>query len=470
MNRSILLVTCGFLALHLIVAATLPMISDEAYYALWSSALDWDYYDHPPMIAAMIRAGTTVFGMTPFGLRVVPMLAMAGASLLVGATAGKDAGGLAALYFNLGFLVLAVGSFATPDAPSTFFWMLATFAARKATEGEGALRWGQPRWQIGWWALAGLACGLGVMSKFTNLFLMVGFCGWLLFTRAGRASLVKPGPYLAVVCTILPVLPLILWNIAHHGLGFERQFGRIVETGLTPWNLGQYLLMLILLPTPLIGILVLRGMVFWHGKSRALLLWSVAPLLTYFAFHALHGKVELNWPIPAMGALAVLAAVPALGEGWRKAALWSGAALSFGLLALLFNPWQPIGIIDSPSNQIRGWDALPQIAKAAQEAQTGWIATTDYALTGRMFVSFPGTQVRAVTEPQRWGFRGAFPATLCTHPALLVENATNDPALATTLFGEVGPAILLPFTSAGVTLRTYRLRKVSQVLDKSLCP
>ncbi len=458
MNRSVLLVACGFGALHLVMAAVLPMIGDETYYALWSTALDWDYYDHPPMIAAMIRAGTALFGITPFGLRVVPMLAMAGATLLVAAIAGREAGPRAALYFNVGFLILGVGSFATPDVPSTFFWMLATYCAVKATEGEEALRWGQPRWRIGWWALAGLACGLGVMSKFTNLFLTVGFFGWLVFTRAGRSSLRRPGPYLAVVCAIIPVLPLILWNVDHHGLGFERQFGRIIESGLTPWNLGQYLLMMLVLPTPVIGILALRGVALWPGKGRALILWSVLPLLAYFAVHALHGTVELNWPMPAMGVIAVVAAG---SEAWRKTAGWSGAVLSLGLMAVMLNPWQPIGNVDNPANQMRGWQALPQIAQAAQEKGALWIATTDYSVTGRMFVAFPDLPVRAVTEPYRWGFRGAFPAALCGQPALLVENASDDPAVAATLFDEVGPPTLVPFTAAGITVRTYRLRRVN---------
>ena len=31
---------------------------DEAYYALWSRDLAWGYFDHPPVIAAWIRAST----------------------------------------------------------------------------------------------------------------------------------------------------------------------------------------------------------------------------------------------------------------------------------------------------------------------------------------------------------------------------------------------------------------------------
>lgn len=478
MNRSVLAVTMGFLALHLGLAAVLPLISDEAYYTLWSSALDWDYYDHPPMIAAMIRVGTEGFGFTPLGIRVVALLAMAVTSVLTAAIAARiardqAAGPRAALYFNLGFLAVGVGSFATPDVPSTLFWALATWAALKATEEDGALRWGQPRWGLGWWGLAGLACGLGVLSKFTNLFLMVGFFGWLILTRQGRASLRRPGPWIAILCAALVVAPLIWWNLEHHGLGFERQFSRIAATGLTPATFGQYFLILALLPTPLIGLFALVGVAAAEGRGRALLLWSVAPLLAYFAIHALHGAIEVNWPMPATVALAVLAALaaPHFGPGWRRAAVGLGAVMSLGAMALLFNPWHPLNAVDTPPNQTRGWQAtLPAIRTAAHDAQAGWIATRDYGLTGRLWIAFPDLPVFSVTEPQRWGFRGGFPARLCTLPGLLVETTADDPALAAQVFGQVGPASELVRSFAGVTLQTYRLRPVSHVIDKGLCP
>ena len=36
--------------------ARLPLANGEAYYATWSRFLDWSYYDHPPLVAWMVRA------------------------------------------------------------------------------------------------------------------------------------------------------------------------------------------------------------------------------------------------------------------------------------------------------------------------------------------------------------------------------------------------------------------------------
>ena len=59
------------LMLRAVMATLLPLSADEAYYWLWSKHLAAGYYDHPPMIAWAIRAGTLLFGDTPLGVRLM---------------------------------------------------------------------------------------------------------------------------------------------------------------------------------------------------------------------------------------------------------------------------------------------------------------------------------------------------------------------------------------------------------------
>lgn len=439
----------GFAALHLVLGALIPLIGDEGYYQLWSSGLDWDYYDHPPMIAAMIRAGVEVFGPGIFGVRVVALLAMAGASLCVADMARVCGVGAvrAVVYFNLSLLVVAVGGFATPDAPSTLFWLLATAAALRAARGQG----------LAWWGLAGFAAGLGILSKFTNLFLGVGFVGWLLFSAEGRASLRGLGPYLALMAAVVPVVPLIWWNMAHDGLGYQRQFGRIAAGGYSVRHVVEYLALLVVVPGPVIGVLALRGL----RRGDGLLLWSMAPLLAYFAYHALHAQVQANWLIPVSGGIAVLAAQVA-GPLWHRWALGSAAVLSLGGMGLAFNPFVALGLADNPPNQTRGWPAM-----LAQIPEGGWIATTDYSLTGQLYSRLPGRPVWAVTELQRYGFRGAFPVALCAAEGWLIEEEQADHAA---LFDVAGPVVVLERGFGGKVLKTYHLRQVRGVKVPELCP
>jgi 4-amino-4-deoxy-L-arabinose transferase-like glycosyltransferase len=65
------------------VAAMLPLSADEADYWLWSKHLAAGYFDHPPMIAWLIRAGTALFGDTPFGVRMMGVLLSLPASWFV---------------------------------------------------------------------------------------------------------------------------------------------------------------------------------------------------------------------------------------------------------------------------------------------------------------------------------------------------------------------------------------------------
>ena len=106
-----------------VMAGLLPLSADEAYYWLWSKHLALGYYDHPPMIAWLIRAGTSLFGDTPLGVRFAGVVLSLPASWFVwrGAAAilkDEERAALAALFFNLTLMVSVELLAATPDMPS----------------------------------------------------------------------------------------------------------------------------------------------------------------------------------------------------------------------------------------------------------------------------------------------------------------------------------------------------------------
>src|SRR3954453_16481354 len=68
------LIVLALVALRLVAAAFTPLTFDEAYYWTWSKALAGGYYDHPPMVALVIRAGTVIAGDTAFGVGLVSIL------------------------------------------------------------------------------------------------------------------------------------------------------------------------------------------------------------------------------------------------------------------------------------------------------------------------------------------------------------------------------------------------------------
>src|SRR5882762_7971553 len=72
--RNTVLTILALVALRLVAASWTPLTFDEAYYWMWSKHLAFGYYDHPPAVAYVIRAGTMIAGDTELGVRLVSIL------------------------------------------------------------------------------------------------------------------------------------------------------------------------------------------------------------------------------------------------------------------------------------------------------------------------------------------------------------------------------------------------------------
>src|SRR3954466_12970945 len=144
----------GLIALRLIAAAFTPITFDEAYYWMWSKHLAGGYYDHPPLVAVVIRLGTLIAGDTELGVRLVSILLALPMSYAVFRAAEILFGSVrvaatAALLLNI-TLMAAVGTmFVTPDAPLLVASSFVLFCLAKVLEpGRGA-----------WWLAVGVAVG-----------------------------------------------------------------------------------------------------------------------------------------------------------------------------------------------------------------------------------------------------------------------------------------------------------------------
>ena len=130
-------------------AGLTPLTFDEAYYWMWSKALAGGYYDHPPMVALVIRAGTLIAGDTAFGVRLVSILLALPMSYAVYRSAAILFGGVrvaatAAILLNV-TLMAAVGTLiVTPDSPllvAASFVLLALAKVLETGRGCGGSPW-----------------------------------------------------------------------------------------------------------------------------------------------------------------------------------------------------------------------------------------------------------------------------------------------------------------------------------------
>src|SRR5580704_6157372 len=234
--RNTALTILALVAMRLAAAAWTPLTFDEAYYWMWSKHLAGGYYDHPPMVAVVIRLGTMIGGDTEIGVRLVSILLALPMSWAVYRAAtimfgGQRVAATATILLNV-TLMAAVGTMiVTPDAPLLVASSFVLFFLAKVLEtGRGA-----------WWLAVGAAVGAALTSKYTALFFGPAILIWLVSVPKLRRWLVSPWPYLGGVVSAAIFAPVILWNADHHWVSFLKQFGRARIEDFRPVFIGEFI-------------------------------------------------------------------------------------------------------------------------------------------------------------------------------------------------------------------------------------
>jgi 4-amino-4-deoxy-L-arabinose transferase-like glycosyltransferase len=386
---------------QLLVIGRIELTFDEAYYAMWARWPQAGYFDHPPMVAWWIAGSEALFGGDEFGVRAPFWLAGAalpGLVYLIGLRLYRDAkiAGAAALIF-LGAPLIAGAPLATPDTPLVFFWTLALLGLVEVWRGRNAA-----------WALVGLAAGAAGLSKMTAGFLGAGIVLALLATPSLRRQFFTPGPYAAGALALAALSPFLWWNATHGFATFLKQGGRLEARSFAPRYLAEFLGSQALLFNPVSTLALVAGVRRTPFEPARLLWASAAPALGYFLVHALHDRVQGNWPAPLYPALALLTA-GALAPSWRwiaPVAAGLGVTLAAAAYLHLATGWPAFGPGD-PALRIGGWrDLSRRVFELAREKEVSYILTQGYAQTALLtFYGLGATEVFEIGEPERWAFR-----------------------------------------------------------------
>jgi 4-amino-4-deoxy-L-arabinose transferase-like glycosyltransferase len=478
----------GLLCLLLIIpmlvrlwfAAAIPLTEDEAYYRLWALAPALSYYDHPPMAAWMMAAGRWLVGDTALGLRLAGILATVVSTVALWRTAHLLIGrqfAIVAAAFATAIPLLSVGAIViTPDTPSVLFFVLGAWALAELNSSRNA----------NWWLAVGLFAGLGLLSKYTNLFFGVTILVWLLMTRRNWHWFASWQLYAGGALAMAIFTPVIIWNIANDGASFNKQFGRLVDVDgfKIVWQLELWGA-LILLFGPVIFWLAVRGLISTVQRFKAtgepaasLLLALTAPIVIYFCLHALHGRVLPNWLAPAYPFFAILAAAGAAAISDAKVqqrAIWSAAGISAALSLLIYAhavaPFYVATKAREPTHQLRGWqDFTAQVTKTAEQAGATYIATTSYGTTGHLaFYLDQRWPVLQLNDRIRYLHLPAPDSGMFTKPGIVVELTRRDPKAALSArFKDVEPLGSLTRNHQGIPLQTYVVYRVSNPIGDPL--
>jgi 4-amino-4-deoxy-L-arabinose transferase-like glycosyltransferase len=457
--------------LRLSVAANTGLTNDEAYYRLWSLAPALSYFDHPPMVAWLIALGRFLIGDTELGARfLAPVLLMfgrlvhwRGSSLLLD---DKETA-LYAGWFFLAMPLLAIGGvILTPDLPSVLFYGLVLVSISELNRSQNA----------NWWLATGIFTGLGLLSKYTNLFAGAAILLWLLATPANRKWFRTPQLWLGAALALILFLPVLIWNAEHGWASFAKQFGRVTEGNtLNLGPVGEMLGWYLALASPLIAVLALLGLadvvrraVRDRTSNEILLAAAIVPMLGYFLLHALHSRVLPNWPAPVYPLLASCAAV-----GLRKwvsmnrqlivAIFAVGVGVVSTGLVYAHAKWPLVHLKKDAMGEMRGWPAFTgRIAGVAKDFDDVWIVTKSFATTAQLsFALKDRLPVVQLGEQIRYENLGPVPDEILSKPALYVDlEGKKQPAVLRQCFSEVQPMIPLTRgdgTQNGAAYVSYQL-------------
>ncbi len=401
MTRLAILATLTLALVQGLFLGRFELTFDEAYYTLWARWPQAGYFDHPPMVAWWIGGSQALFGRSEFAVRAPFWLAAAalpGLVYLIGVRLYRDPqiAGAAALML-VGAPLIAGAPLATPDTPLTLFWTLALLGLVEVWRGSP--------WA---WALVGLAGGAAGLSKLTAGFLGAGVALALIATPSLRRQWARPGPWAAGALALAVLSPFLWWNATHEFATFFKQGGRLAARGFAPHYLGEFLGSQWLLFNPLSAAALMAGAGRVRGEPSRLLGASLAPALAYFLVHALHDRVQGNWPAPLYPALALLAA-GTLAPSWRRlapVAAGLGVTLAGAAYLHLATGWPSFGPAD-PSLRIGGWRALTaQVFDLARERKATYLLAQSYAGTALLsYYGFGRPEVAEAGAPERWTFR-----------------------------------------------------------------
>ena len=368
MGLSLLLMS--LFRVYFILTGPFDLSFDEAHYWEWSRHLDWSYYSKGPVIAYLIYLGTSVFGDTVLGVRVLAVVLSAASSFLLYLMGkelyDKKTGLAAALLVQIVPLYSVYGILFTIDSPFIFFWVLSLYLFHRLIQRQ--LHEDRKILFDHYWLLLGVSVGLGLLTKYTMAFFYISGYLFLLSSKDTRKLLRTSGPYIAVIVSLAVFSPVILWNAANGWVTLKHTAGQAhIAEGLkiSARSLFEFTGSQLGVITPVLFLLILASL--WKMRKTqkgAFLYWFSMPTLAFFILKSLQGKVQANWALPgyAAGFIAFSAYYIkdiSLSKKGGKMLVISGILLSFLVTvfahfpAMLHLPQKK-----DPTSRLLGWKEL----------------------------------------------------------------------------------------------------------------
>lgn len=275
-----------------ILSSQFELSFDEAYYWMYSEYLAFGYFDHPPMVALMIKFGTSMFGNTEFGVRFGANVLMCLSIYLGWLLLGKKHTLLLFVSVLSMPLISFSGLIALPDTPLLFFGTLYFFTLKKFM--------GSSNFKTAIYlalAIAGL-----FYSKYHGILIV------LLTVLAYPHFLKQKLFYFVAVLVTVFYLPHMWWQYQHDFVSFKFHLTGRVEKHFDISNIINYL-------SGQIGLLGIFNFfiiiyIFYKEKFKApferILMFNTIGFLIFLFIMSFRNQIEANWTITCSMAFLVL--------------------------------------------------------------------------------------------------------------------------------------------------------------------
>ncbi len=198
-----------------IIACSIELGNDEVYYRMYAQDLQWNYFDHPPIVGWLIRLSTVNLLLdNEFFIRLGAIVSAAITTwmfFLSGKKIGNEQTGFLAaiIYTATLYGSIIAGTFILPDSPQMVCWTVGLYLLIDISANTGSNK--KNNITV---LLFGLVAGVGMLCKIHTSFLWLGFLLYLVFYN--RERLKQPALYLSGIITLLLFYPVVRWNIDNH--------------------------------------------------------------------------------------------------------------------------------------------------------------------------------------------------------------------------------------------------------------
>ncbi len=284
----------AWLIINLVQSYFTNLAHDEAYYWMYSRNLDWGYFDHPPMIALLIKAGYSLF-QNEMGIRLCNTILGTLTLLIIFHLIEAPKKSLwlyLALVCSVILIQSHVGGFlAIPDIPVVFFSALFLFLYKKYLKQD----------KVSLAILLSIAGACMLYSKYHGVLI-------LFFTFFANIKIARRKSFWIIPALIaMFMLPHLFWQIRNNFPTLE--YHLVTRSSVYKFDHTiNFLYSQILIAGPLVAVIILFKAFTFRTSSvfERILKVNLAGIFFFFFLSSFKGHVEAHWTAIAFIPLLVL--------------------------------------------------------------------------------------------------------------------------------------------------------------------